>query len=129
MMTLWCLFGSPMMIGAELTLLDDWTLSLLTNQEVLNLLTPKCKPHQICRNESEAIWIAENEETNQTFVALFNLSDSTDIKSVKLTDLNIEPGKQYTLYELWAKESRLLATETIEASIPAHGCTLYEIQW
>ena len=35
MMTLWCLFGSPLMIGAELTLLDEATLSLLTNDELL----------------------------------------------------------------------------------------------
>ena len=32
MVTLWCLFGSPLMLGAELTKLDEWTLSLLTNR-------------------------------------------------------------------------------------------------
>ena len=37
MMTLWCIFRSPLMVGAELTKLDDWTLSLLTNREVLSL--------------------------------------------------------------------------------------------
>ena len=38
MMTLWCIFRSPLMIGTEMTRLDDWTLSLLTNAEVLRLL-------------------------------------------------------------------------------------------
>ena len=42
MMTLWCLFGSPLMIGAELTKLDEWTLGLLTNKKVLSMLTPDC---------------------------------------------------------------------------------------
>lgn len=40
MMTLWCLFGSPLMLGAEMTKLDAWTLSLLTNTKILELLTP-----------------------------------------------------------------------------------------
>ena len=34
MMTLWCMFRSPLMIGAELTQMDDFTLSLLTNKEL-----------------------------------------------------------------------------------------------
>lgn len=44
MMTLWCLFGSPLMIGAELTLLDEETLSLLTNDELLAMLPPRSSP-------------------------------------------------------------------------------------
>ena len=34
MMTLWYMFRSPLMIGAELTKMDDFTLSLLTNKEL-----------------------------------------------------------------------------------------------
>lgn len=34
MMTLWCMFRSLLMIGAELTKMDDFTLSLLTNKEL-----------------------------------------------------------------------------------------------
>lgn len=34
MMTLWCMFRSPLMIVAELTKMDDFTLSLLTNKEL-----------------------------------------------------------------------------------------------
>ena len=33
--TLWCLLASPMLIGCDMTQLDDFTLGLLTNDEVL----------------------------------------------------------------------------------------------
>lgn len=33
--TLWCLLASPLLIGCDMTKLDDFTLSLLTNDEVL----------------------------------------------------------------------------------------------
>ena len=78
MMTLWCLFGSPLMLGAELTKLDEWTLSLLTNREVLRMLTPECKPTQLCLDDRKAVWKAEYiVEENHTkksvkYAALFN---------------------------------------------------------
>ena len=53
MLTLWCLFGSPLMLGCELTKLDDATLALLTNRDVLSMLTPDCKPHQVCLDDEK----------------------------------------------------------------------------
>lgn len=75
MMTLWCLFGSPLMLGAEMTKLDDWTLSLLTNKKVLAMLTPDCRPRQLALDEEKAIWTACNSGTGETYLALFNLSE------------------------------------------------------
>ena len=46
LMTLWCMFRSPLMIGAELTKMDDWTLSLLTNEELLTLMGEHCRGKQ-----------------------------------------------------------------------------------
>ena len=73
MLTLWCLFGSPLMLGCELTKLDDATLALLTNRDVLSMLTPDCKPHQVCLDDEKAIWCAYNAVTGEHFAAFFNL--------------------------------------------------------
>ena len=35
--SLWCLWSSPIIIGCPIDLLDDWTLKLLTNDEMLEL--------------------------------------------------------------------------------------------
>ena len=37
MMSLWSIFRSPLIFGGELRDNDDWTLSLLTNREVLRM--------------------------------------------------------------------------------------------
>ena len=63
MMTLWCMFRSPLMIGAELTKLDERTLSLLTNEKLLSLLKDGNRGTQILRNEEMAVWKNENEKT------------------------------------------------------------------
>lgn len=56
MMTLWCMFRSPLMLGAEMTKLDEWTLSLLTNREVLSLLQDGRHGVQVRRTENSAVW-------------------------------------------------------------------------
>ena len=118
MMTLWCLFGSPLMIGAELTKLDEWTLSLLTNREVLGMLNPECRPRQICLDDEKAIWEAVNEKTGEAYIALFNLGEEREVSFVK-------EGER-TLTELWSGEEQVCAGE-LKVRIPAHGCRVYRI--
>ena len=134
MMTLWCLFGSPLMIGAELTKLDEWTLGLLTNKKVLSMLTPDCKPHQIARDDNQAAWSAHNEKTGQTYVALFNLSEevqivNADIESIIGADGRclFEPDAGLSLEELWT--GKVDSAETaVSAELAPHSCVVYEVK-
>ena len=59
MMSLWCLFRSPMMFGGEMRDNDEFTLSLLTNRDVLSLLTESHGARQVLRNDNFAIWQAK----------------------------------------------------------------------
>lgn len=123
LMSLWCIFGSPLMLGAEMTKLDDWTLSLLTNTEVLKLLNPACHARQICRDENKAIWSAQNKQEGTRYLALFNLSDEAQELSVRLDTIEAD---SLSLKELWTGE--LLASDGCEINVhlPAHGCVLYQ---
>lgn len=124
MMTLWCLFGSPLMIGAELTKLDERTLELLTNRRVLAMLTPECKPWQLCLDDKKAIWRAGNEKTGAKYVALFNLSEEESEMTVSLAEAEMEADACLT--ELWTGERATVAQGVLHANIPAHGCAVYE---
>ena len=62
MMTLWCVFGSPLMLGADLTALDERTASLLTNRRVLDLLDPTRQRCQVRRTGEEAVWASRSPE-------------------------------------------------------------------
>ena len=121
MMTLWCLFGSPLMLGAELTKLDDWTLSLLTNREVLAMLTPDCRPRQIRRNEAEAVWAAENGKKGTSYLALFNLSDEERV--VEMASPTGTFGR-----ELWTGEEVFVENRRLSVRLPAHGCAVYQMR-
>ncbi|NBK80202.1 glycoside hydrolase family 27 protein [bacterium D16-76] len=125
MMTLWCLFGSPLMLGAELTKLDDWTLSLLTNREVLSMLTPDCRPRQLERDDRHALWIAENHQEKKRYAALFNLADQPAALSIGLAEL--WPGCARGR-ELWTGEQVAVRDGMLTVQVPVHGCRVFQVE-
>lgn len=125
MMTLWCLFGSPLMLGGEMTKMDEWTLSLLTNQEVLDMLPPMCRPRQISLTQDRAVWTAAD-TGKAVYAALFNLGDEEQKIQVSLEELGIDDKKVF-LKELWTGEELSSHEGIIEALIPAHGCVVYRL--
>lgn len=125
MMTLWCLFGSPLMIGAELTKLDDWTKSLLTNRSILKMLTPDCRPEQICLEENRAVWKAENEKTGEYYIALFNLAEEEAEVGISTGEAEMPEEISGELTECWSGEKAELSEGILKALLPAHGCAVY----
>ena len=129
MMTLWCMFRSPLMIGAELTKIDDWTLSLLTNHELLALMNENCQGTQIVRNDKVAVWKNKNSKTGVLHIALFNLSDMEDTISISYKDLeeDLDEQKNYLLHEIWDKTESQSKNSRIEATVAAHGVKVYKV--
>lgn len=130
MMTLWCMFRSPLMIGAELTKLDDDTLQYLTNEKLLALLSADCKGTQLLRTDKEAIWKNKNRKTGELTVALFNLSEEEREVSVSLNELeeNLDCEKEYALVELWDKTAANTTQGNVKAVVPKHGVVVYQVQ-
>lgn len=127
MMTLWCIFRSPLMIGAELTKLDDWTLSLLTNKKVLRLLSSTEGVKQVLRNKDEAIWISRETTGEAYYLAVFNLSDKERVITVKDSHIS-EFSLQGKLEELWSGDILNNNQKELKCRIKAHGCKLFRIE-
>ncbi|MBQ7278659.1 MAG: glycoside hydrolase family 27 protein [Clostridia bacterium] len=122
MMTLWCLFGSPLMIGGELTLMNEQDLSLLTNERVLSMLDPAIVPRQLQRTEDVALWLGEEAGEGRRYLAMFNLSD----REQKVAASGLWPGR-HRLLELWTGEQRALLEGRIQEVIEPHACRVYQV--
>jgi len=120
MLSLWCLFGSPLMIGSELPAMDKKTMSLLTNKEILAMEDPAFVPHQIRKNGEEAVWTAVSKEADHYYVALFNLSDTP--KCILWDD---KAGGRFT--ELWSGKCFNDQEEISKTKIPSHGCLVIRV--
>ncbi|MCM1578961.1 MAG: glycoside hydrolase family 27 protein [Ruminococcus sp.] len=127
MMSLWSIFRSPLMIGGELTMLDDFTLSLITHPEILKMhrnsrLSRQCWRREIAGQEY-AMWISASVDGGY-YAALFNLSDKPGSIDVDLYDMDLS-GK-YDVMALWAEKYEGFV-EKFHADIPAHGVKVYRI--
>lgn len=129
MMTLWCIFRSPLMIGAELTLLDDWTLSLLTNKDILGLMNEECSGTQILRSDETVVWKNKNKASGEVCVAIFNIGDESRSISILLEELEEghKEGENLKLYELWDKSDSIAKEGKITVDVPAHGVRVYRV--
>jgi alpha-galactosidase len=75
LMTLWCIARSPLILGADLTRLDEDTLSLLTNDEVLAVNQSSAGNRPLFRDSQGGLgWVAEAKEGDR-YLALFNTRD------------------------------------------------------
>lgn len=84
-MLLWCLVSSPLMLGAELTKLDERTLALVTDERMLRLLPSWVKPKLLRLDDEASVWLAEDEKSGRRYCARFNLSDTErEIEGVRL---------------------------------------------
>jgi hypothetical protein len=134
MMTLWCIFRSPLMIGADLTQMDDDTLALLTNTDLLALLSKDCGGRQVYRKDDSAVWCSRNSATGELYVALFNLSDAQAEISVEDTAvaeaLGVDPDaipKTRLFYDIWEKTTEEQTGSSIRAAAAPHGVKLFRI--
>lgn len=117
MLTLWNIFGAPLMIGTDLPSLTDENLALLTNQGILGMHPVNIIPHQIRLNENEAIWEAIG--NNEHFYAIFNLSDDVRIIETVCEDGSYE--------ELWTNDSFDVSNGRLVNTLRPHACAAYRL--
>lgn len=127
LMTLWTIFRSPLMFGGDLPSNDAFTLSLLTNSEVLNVLNNSSNNRPLFRNEKGICWVADDPKTGDKYVALFNPGDDNQAIpiSVNLKDLGF--SKPCKVRDLWTKTDKGLAKGVFTATINKHGAGLFRI--
>lgn len=75
-MTLWSIARSPLILGADMTKLDPFTLDLLTNREVLAVNQASLNNRQLSRKEDLIVWTADVPNSKDRYVALFNAQSS-----------------------------------------------------
>ena len=121
MMTLWCVMRSPLMIGGELTKNDDFTLSLLTNADLLAVERESWCAHPILTTEEESVWIAPRSRGDGCYVALFNLSDKT--RRVSLPGGAAE-FPWTSARELWTGAVRTVR-QGVQSRLPAHDASIW----
>jgi hypothetical protein len=125
MMTLWVIFPSPLMLGGDLPAADAWTLSLLTNPEVIAVDQHSTGNHPVINTKSTVVWLAQAGSEGGQYLAVFNLTESKAVERYEWKELGLA-GAAYRLRDLWEHKD-LGSAPALNATLPPHGCMLYRL--
>jgi alpha-galactosidase len=124
LLTLWCIARSPLIMGGDLRKLDDFTLSLLTNDEVLAVNQHGVGSRELFRIDGLAAWSAESQR-HGTYIAAFNLRDTPASIPIELAQLGISGSAR--VRDLWQRTDLPTVRGEFSPRILAHGAGLYRL--
>ena len=125
MMTLWSIFRSPLIIGGEMTGFDEFTMSLLTNEDIIKMHHNSRHSRPVYRRNADGneyiLWTAFSSEGGY-YAAVFNAGDNDGVMNVDLEAAEIY-GK-VSGRELWSGES-VSAEGSFDVKLPKHGAKAF----
>jgi alpha-galactosidase len=149
--TLWCLLSSPLLLGCDLDKIDDFTLNLLSNDEVLAVNQDSLGKQALCVvHQGDARVYAKDLADGSKAVGLFNIgSSSVRTVTVKWSDLGLRSrpmanypppngayllmtlgeraGNRHTVRDLWRQRSLGEFESQFQLPVAPHGAELVRI--
>lgn len=125
-MSMWCMLSAPLLIGADVEQLDDATLSLLTNEEIIAVNQDALGKagSMLTTLENTEVWSKEMED-GSIVLGFLNLSKEVINVKIPLSELKLK-GK-YKTRNLWKKEDLGIFENEFQTTIPAHGIVMLQL--
>jgi len=124
----WCLMSVPLLLGCDLTKLDAFTLSLLTNDEVLAVNQDALgKQATVISRQGEAGVMAKDLEDGSKAVGLFNPGDE-GAKQVVLNWTDLKITGKYIVRDLWRQKDLGTFDGEFKADVAQHGVVMISLR-
>jgi hypothetical protein len=127
LMTLWSMARSPLILGANLTLLDEATLKLITNRNVLRVDQTATRSGQVMHSGNVIAWTADlppDSTDGSIALALFNVGDEQMVVDTSFAAFNIDDGV-YHVKDAWSGKSLGKLKSIPNLTLEPHACILY----
>ena len=124
--SLWCLLASPLLISGDMTQFDDFTLSLLSNDEVLDVNQDPLgrQAARVAKRGDLEVWAKDMEDGSKA-VGLFNRGKLEAPVSVNWADLGLTVKQK--VRDLWRQKDLGDFADAFAAKVPRHGAVLVRL--
>ena len=123
--SLWSLLSAPLILGCDLTQMDDFTLGLLTNDEVMAVNQDPLgkQARRLIQKDRFEVWVKELENGDHA-VGIFNTapteSDETASREFILNWEEIGIREPQSVRDLWRKKDLGVHEKSITATLPQY---------
>jgi alpha-galactosidase len=140
--SLWCLLASPLLIGCDLSRIDDFTMNLLSNDEVLEVNQDPLgrQARRVSDENGLQVWVKDMEDGSRA-VGLFNVGtveakepadhfrwEGGATKRITVTAEQLGLKGPLVVRDLWRQKDLGTFTGSFSAEVPFHGVVLVRIR-
>ncbi len=157
LLTLWCIARSPLILGGNLPNNDEFTLGLLSNDEVLAVNQNSTNNRQLFKTNNAVVWVADVPRSNGKYVALFNTAPlpapggrrafggtagtgqspsnappadlgTTEPREISVSLTDLGIAGPAKVRDLWKQKDLGPVSDKLTQTINSHGAGLYRVQ-
>lgn len=126
MLTLWCVVRSPLMIGGELTKLDDFALGILTNSDLIEVLNSTHSAHPLFRKivdcNEQIAWFTSHNDGKSYYVALFNAGETVCNITAQLPF-----AAEFAVCDVFSGKELEPVYDTVTSRVKPHGVSFIRL--
>jgi alpha-galactosidase len=125
-MSLWCMMASPLFYGGDINTLDDFTLNVLCNPEVIEVdQDPLGQCARSVKLDDDAVLFVKDMEDGSKAVALCNRGEIEIGITAKWSDLGLTGTQR--VRDLWRQEDLGQFDDSFSAKVGRHGTCLIRL--
>jgi len=131
--SLWCMMGSPLMIGCDIRTANQVTKDILLNQDLIAINQDvecrgayRIKPEPQWFHSDEVFMLVKVLSNGDLAIGFFNLSDHQREIPLLFWDMGLPyaSGAALSLYDCWAHKELGVFKERFSPVVPAHDCVV-----
>ena len=126
--TLWSMLAAPLLLGCDLTRIDDFTQRLICNSDVISVDQDSLGKAAIRTWQDGKVeaWARPLDDGSHA-VAVFNRGRLPVMKELTWSNFGLASGQAKSVRNLWERKD-LGKLKTLKVTIPAHGALLYKVR-
>jgi alpha-galactosidase len=126
LISLWAIARSPLMFGGDLPGNDEFTLSLLDNDEVIAVNQKAIRSRQLFARGDEIGWTSDLKGSRSKYLAVFNIGDK-EPAGVRVEWKELGLPANCVVRDLWARKDLGKVKEGYSFKLPPHASGLYRL--
>jgi hypothetical protein len=126
LLDLWSIAQAPLMFGGDLPGNDDFTLSLITNDEVLAVDQHGVHGGAFAEGGDSVVWTADGAGANEKYVAVFNVGEAGPI-DIRVDWAALKLPQRCVLRDLWAQKDIGAIDGGYTFGVSPHASGIYKV--